>query len=80
MEVASRMFLGFMGEKMNDVTSKEQGKTSTILTFVNTVGVVFPPIVIHKGGKVLDTWTCGTPQHVRVEMSKRWIDKKIFNE
>ena len=39
--------LGITGEKTNNVTSQEQGETSTILTFVNAVGVAFPPIVIH---------------------------------
>ena len=34
--------LGITGEKMNNITSKEQGETSTILTFVNAVGVAFP--------------------------------------
>ena len=48
-------------EKTNNVTSKEQGETSTILTFVNAVGVAFPPIVIHNGEKVLDMWKYGAP-------------------
>ena len=52
---------GITGEKTNNVTSKEQGETSTILTFVNAVGVAFLPIVIHKGGKVSDMWKYGTP-------------------
>ena len=53
--------LGITGEKTNNVTSKEQGETSTILTFVNAVGVAFPPIVIHKGRNVLDIWKYGAP-------------------
>ena len=44
--------LGITRQKTNNVTSKEQGETSTILMFVNSVGVAFPPIVIHKGRKV----------------------------
>ena len=47
--------LGLIGEKTNNVTSKKQGETSTILMFLNAVGVAFPPVVIHKGGKVSDT-------------------------
>ena len=57
--------LGINGEKMNNVTSKKPEETSTILTFVNAVGVAFPPVVIHMGGKVLDTW-----KYVHLEMSK----------
>ena len=53
--------LGITREKMNNVTSKEQGKPSTILTFLNVVGVAFPPVVIHKGGKVSDTWKYSAP-------------------
>ena len=58
--------LTITGEKTNNITSKEQGETSTILSFVNAVGVAFPPIVIHKGGKVLDTWKYGAPQDIIV--------------
>ena len=58
--------LTITGEKTNNITSKEQGETSTILSFVNAVGVAFPPIVIHKGRKVLDTWKYGAPQDIIV--------------
>ena len=58
--------LGVTGEKTNNVTTKEQGENSTILTFVNAVGVAFPPVVIHKGRKVSNTWKYGTPQDVIV--------------
>ena len=58
--------LDITGEETNNVTSKEHGEMSTILTFVNAVGVAFPPIVIHKGRKVSDTWKNDTPQDVIV--------------
>ena len=32
---------------------KEQGETSTILTFANAAGLVVPPVIIHKGAKCL---------------------------
>ena len=44
----------------NQTVSWEQGKTSTILTFVNGVGDVCPPMVIHKGQRVQQYWTQGS--------------------
>ena len=35
---------------------KEQCETSIILTFANVAGLVVPPVIIHKGGKVSDMW------------------------
>ena len=37
------------GKKAYQTVAAEQGETSTILTFVNGVGNVVPPMVIHKG-------------------------------
>ena len=34
------------------IVSKEQGETSTALTFANAMGQCVPPLIIHKGGKV----------------------------
>ena len=36
--------------------SAEQGETTSILTFVNGYGEVVPPMVIHKGAWVQDSW------------------------
>ena len=35
---------------------REQGETSTIVTFANAAELVVPPVIIHKGSKVSDTW------------------------
>ena len=35
--------------------SSEQGEMSTILSFVNALGNVVPPMIIHKGQRVQDT-------------------------
>ena len=73
--------LGVTGEKTSNVTSKEQGETSTILTFANACGQVFPPLVIHKGGSVFNTWKQGAPRNVTIRASpKGWINKEIFYE
>ena len=69
--------LGVTGEK----TSKEQGETSPILTFTNACKQVFPPMVIHKGGYVSNTWKQRVPQNVTIRASpKGWINKEIFYE
>ena len=36
--------------------ASEQGETSTILTFINAGGDVVPPMVLHKAGRVQDSW------------------------
>ena len=40
------------GKKAYQTVTAEQGETSTILTFINGVGHVVPPMVIHKGEHV----------------------------
>ena len=73
--------LGVTGEKTSNVTSKEQGETSTILTFANACRQVSLPLVIHKGGSVSNTWKQGAPQNVTIRASpKGWINKEIFYE
>ena len=60
---------------------KEQGETSTILTFAHAAGLVVPPIIIHKGGKVSDTWRINCLVGVMVRASpKGWINHDIFFE
>ena len=60
---------------------KEQGETSTNLTFANAVGLVVPPVIIHKGGKVSDTRRINCPVAVMVRASpKGWINRDIFFE
>ena len=63
--------LGVTGEKTSNVTSKEQGETSTILTFANACGQVFLPLVIHKGRSVSNTWKQGAPWNVTIRASPK---------
>ena len=73
--------LGVTKEKTSNVTSKEQGETSNILTFANACGQVFPLLVIHKGGCVSNTWKQGAPHNVTISTNpKGWINKEIFYE
>ena len=55
----------------NQIVSGEQGETSTILTFVNGIGDLCPPMVIHKGQRVQQYWTEG---------SKPGVTKGIHNQ
>ena len=43
--------IGETGVPQYRTVPKEQGETSTILTFANAVGLVVPPLIIHKGAK-----------------------------
>ena len=52
------------GEKVNCQGSSEHGETSTILTFANACGQVMPPLVIHKGKCVNETWEYGCPPDI----------------
>ena len=56
--------------------ASEQGKTSTILTFINACRNVVPPMVIHKVTRIQDSWKVKAPGNVRVSAtSKGYITK-----
>ena len=60
--------------------SGEQGETSTILTFVNGIGDVCPPMVIHKGQRVQQYWTEGSKPGVTLAATlKGYITKHKFH-
>ena len=76
-----RDVVGETGIPASQVVSKEQGEDTTVLTFANAMGQVVPPIVIHKGSKVIDTWTLDAPVDVMVRASQKgWINRNIFLE
>ena len=71
--------IGVTGEKAHTMSPKEQGETTTLLTFANACGQVFPPLVIFKGAKVSDAWQTNAPPNVTVRASpKGWINKDVF--
>ena len=71
--------IGVIGEKAHTMSPKEQGKTTTVLTFANACSQVFPPLVIFKGAKVSDAWQINAPPNVTVGASpKGWINKEVF--
>ena len=73
--------VGETGVPQYSTVQKEQGETSTIITFANAAGLVVPPVIIHKGGKVSDMWQINCPVCVMVRASpKGWINCDIFFE
>ena len=73
--------IGETGVPQYHTVPKEQGETSTILTFANAVGLAVPPLIIHIGGKVSDTWCINCPVGVMVWASpKGWINWDICFE
>ena len=61
--------------------SAEQGETTSILTFVNGYGEVVPPMVIHKGARVQDSWRIKQPGDMRLAATtKGYITKAKFHE
>ena len=63
--------IGETGVPQYRTVPKEQGETSTILTFANAVGLAVPPLIIHKRGKVSDTWCINCPVGVMVWASSK---------
>ena len=73
--------MGETGVDAYTIVSKEQGETTTVLSFANAVGKVCPPVVIHKGSRVQESWCLDAPVRVMVRASVNgWINKDIFLE
>ena len=80
-DVPKEEVIGVAGEKAQCQGTSDRGETSTVLTFANACGQVMPPLIIHKGKKVNETWTYGTSPDVMVHTSvKGYINKAIFYE
>ena len=76
-----RDVVGETGIEAVTIVSKEQGETSTALTFANAMGPCVPPLIIHKGGKVPKDWEHGAPVSVMVRASPTgWIKRNLFLE
>ena len=65
---------------MWQTVSREQGETSTTLTFVNGIGQVCPPLIIHKGQRVQEYWykkalvgvtMAATPSQTKLKLTRR---------
>ena len=61
--------------------SSEQGETSTVLSFVSAGGKVCPPLVIHKGQRVQETWRLKAPGDIQLSATtKGYITKSRFHQ
>ena len=61
--------------------SSEQGETSTVLSFVSARGKVCPPLVIHKGQRVQETWHMKAPGDILLSATtKGYITKSRFHQ
>ena len=73
----------FLGEGKKPLVNQvpaNQGETSTVLTFVNAVGRVCPPMVIHKG-HVQREWATNMLVSVRLVVTmKGYITKPKFHK
>ena len=74
-------FLSEVKKPLVNQVPVDQGETSTVLTFVNAVGRVCPPMVIHKGQRVQREWGTNMPISVRLAATtKGYITKQRFHE
>ena len=73
--------LGEVNEPLYSTVIADQGETSTVLSFVNAVGCVCPPLVIHKGQWVQANWSDGMPHFIKLAAtSKGYITKHQFHQ
>ena len=74
-------YLGEVNEPLYSTVSADQGGTSTVLSFINAVGCVCPPLVIHKGQWVQANWSDGMPHFIKLAAtSKGYITKHQFHQ
>ena len=73
--------LGLKNIRCFQQVSAEQGETSTILSFISAAGNVVPPMVLHKGVRVQDTWKLKAPGDIKIAATpKGYITKSRFHE
>ena len=73
--------LGIKNIRTFQQVSSEQGEMSTILSFVKALGNVVPPMIIHKGQRVQDTWKIKSPGNIGISATtKGYITKSKFHE
>ena len=67
------------GVRSNQVAAGDQGETSTAVVYANAAGLHIHPLIIHKGGKVMEAWRKGMIRGTVIGASENgWITKKLF--
>ena len=75
------LYLGEVNEPLYSTVSADQGETSTVLSFMNAVGRVCPPLVLHKGQRVQANWSDSMPHFIKLAAtSKGYITKHQFHQ
>ena len=73
--------LGLKNIRCFQQVAAEQGETSTILSFISAAGNVVPPMVLHKGVRVQDTWKLKAPGDIKIAATpKGYITKSHFHK
>ena len=73
--------LGYKKLRTFQQVSSEQGETSMVLSFISAAGNVVPPLVIHKGQHVQDSWKIKAPGDVQLgATTKGYITKSKFHQ
>ena len=67
-----QLVVGEEGTPSVTQVSGKQGETSTILTFVNAVGLQCLPMVIHHGKHIQEYWVCDAPIDAHVAATTKW--------
>ena len=73
--------LGYKNIHTFQQVSSEQGETSTVLSFISAAGNVVPPLIIHKGQCVQDSWKVKAPGNVQLgTTTEGYIRKSKFHQ
>ena len=74
-------YIGEVGKPLLQVIGKEHAETLTVITCVNVAGEKMPPLIIHRGVCVQESWLTDAPEGVVVKVSaKGYVNDKIFYE
>ena len=73
--------LGYKNIRTFQQVSSEQGKTSMVLSFISAARNVVPPLIIHKGQRVQDSWKVKAPGNIQLgATTKGYITKSKFHQ
>ena len=74
-------YLGKVNKPLYSTVGADQGETSTALSFINAVGHVCSPLVLHKRQQVQVNWSDGMPHFIKLAAtSKGYITKHQFHQ